>query len=135
MGAEDHRTQAQEKGRIGLAIVTVSDTRTEETDTSGQLIRTLAEAAGHVIIDYRIVQDEPEQVQQALDDFTAGAAQIVIFNGGTGISRRDRTYDVSAARWKRRCPALARSFACSAMKRSVRPPCSAGPRPASIATR
>ena len=94
MGAKDHRQQAAAKGQIGLAIVTVSDTRTPETDVSGQLIRTLAEDAGHAVVDYRIVKDEPEQVAQALDDFAAGAAQIIIFNGGTGISQRDRTYDV-----------------------------------------
>ena len=94
MGAEEHRKNAQAKGQIAIAVVTVSDTRTAETDTSGQLIRELSEAAGHLVILYRIVKDEPDQVLQALNDFAAGQAQLVIFNGGTGISRRDRTYDV-----------------------------------------
>lgn len=94
MGAEEHRKNAQAKGQIAIAVVTVSDTRTVETDTSGQLIRELSEAAGHRVILYRIVKDEPDQVLQALNDFAAGQAQLVIFNGGTGISRRDRTYDV-----------------------------------------
>ncbi len=94
MGAEEHRKNAQAKGQIAIAVVTVSDTRTAETDTSGQLIRELSEAAGHRVILYRIVKDEPDQVLQALNDFAAGQAQLVIFNGGTGISRRDRTYDV-----------------------------------------
>jgi len=94
MGAKDHRQQAEAKGQIGLAIVTVSDTRTPETDVSGQLIRSLVEEAGHTIVDYRIVKDEPDQVARALDDFAEGEAQIIIFNGGTGISQRDRTYDV-----------------------------------------
>lgn len=94
MGAEEHRKNAQAKGQIAIAVVTVSDTRTPETDTSGQLIRELSEAAGHRVILYRIVKDEPDQVLQALNDFAAGQAQLVIFNGGTGISRRDRTYDV-----------------------------------------
>ena len=94
MGAKDHRQQAESKGQIGLAIVTVSDTRTPADDVSGQLIRTLVEAAGHAVVDDRIVKDEPPQVAAALDDFAAGAAQIIIFNGGTGISQRDRTYDV-----------------------------------------
>ena len=94
MSAEEHRGLAESQGSIGVAIVTVSDTRTTETDKSGQTIRALCEEAGHTIVDYRIVKDEPDQVQQALDDFTAGAARIIIFNGGTGISQRDRTYDV-----------------------------------------
>lgn len=110
MGAEDHREQATAKGVINLAIVTVSDTRTPETDKSGQLIRTLAEAAGHEIVDYRIVKDEPDQVQQALDDFSAGSAQIVIFSGGTGISRRDRTYDVISQALEKTLPGFGEIF-------------------------
>ena len=50
MGATDHRKQAETKGQIALAVVTVSDTRTPETDVSGQLIRELAEAAGHRVL-------------------------------------------------------------------------------------
>jgi molybdopterin adenylyltransferase len=94
MSAQEHRAKASTQGSVPFAVVTVSDTRTPETDTSGQLIRTLAEAAGHTIVDYRIVKDEPEQVAQALADFASGAARLIVFNGGTGISRRDRTYDV-----------------------------------------
>ena len=79
---------------MSIAIVTVSDTRTADTDVSGKLIRELAEAAGHVVVESRIVKDEPDQVAQALDDISTGEARLIIFNGGTGISRRDRTYDV-----------------------------------------
>ncbi|MDQ3248444.1 MAG: molybdopterin-binding protein, partial [Chloroflexota bacterium] len=94
MSAEEHRQKATTQGSVELAIVTVSDTRTPDTDSSGQLIRSLAEAAGHIIVDYRIVKDEPEQVAQALADFAGGTARLILFNGGTGISARDRTYDV-----------------------------------------
>jgi molybdopterin adenylyltransferase len=97
MSAEEHREKAKEQEKsVAIAIVTVSDTRTEETDTSGKTIRRLAEEVGHRIVNYRIVQDEPEQVATALNDFSDGAAQMIIFNGGTGISARDRTYDVLA---------------------------------------
>ena len=98
MGAEDHREQAESQGSVAIAIVTVSDTRTAETDKSGQTIRAMAEEAGNHIVDYRIVKDEPDEVSQALDDFAAGPAQLIIFNGGTGISKRDRTYDVISKR-------------------------------------
>lgn len=94
MSAKEHRQQAETQGSVPIAIVTVSDTRTVETDKSGQTIRQLVEAAGHRVVDYRIVKDEPDEVAQALDDFAAGAARLIIFNGGTGISERDRTYDV-----------------------------------------
>ncbi len=83
--ADEHRQRAETQGSVPIAIVTVSDTRTPETDTSGALIRELAEAAGHTVVDYRIVQDEPEQVARALEEFAAGLAQLIVFNGGTGI--------------------------------------------------
>lgn len=108
--ADDHRRRAGAQGGVPIAIVTVSDTRTPETDTSGQLIRQLVEAAGHQIVDYRIVKDEPDQVAQALADFTAGAARLVIFNGGTGISQRDRTYDVISKALEKTLPGFGELF-------------------------
>lgn len=108
--ADDHRRQAGSQGSVPIAIVTVSDTRTPETDTSGQLIRQLVEAAGHHVVDYRIVKDEPDQVAQALADFSAGAARLIIFNGGTGISQRDRTYDVVSKRLEKTLPGFGELF-------------------------
>lgn len=109
MGAEDHR-EAAGHGPVPIAIVTVSDTRTPETDESGQLIRSLAEAAGHTVVDYRIVKDEPDQVLAALQDFAAGAARLIIFNGGTGIGRRDRTYDVISKALEKTLPGFGELF-------------------------
>src|SRR4029453_6358297 len=108
--ADFHRQQATSQGSVPIAIVTVSDTRTPETDSSGQLIRSLAEEAGHQIVDYRIVKDEPDQVAQALNDFTAGSARLIIFNGGTGISRRDRTYDVISKQLEKTLPGFGELF-------------------------
>jgi len=110
MNADDHRKQAQSQGSVAIAIVTVSDTRTPETDVSGKLIRDLAEGAGHAVVDYRIVKDEPDQVAQALDDFAAGTAQLIIFHGGTGISRRDRTYDVISRSLEKTLPGFGEIF-------------------------
>jgi molybdenum cofactor biosynthesis protein B len=110
MGAEEHRRQAAAQGAVPIAIVTVSDTRTVETDESGQLVRSLAEAAGHRIVDYRIVRDEPDEVRRVLDDFCAGAARLIIFNGGTGISQRDRTYDVISRALEKMLPGFGELF-------------------------
>ncbi len=109
MGAEDHR-EAAGHGPASIAIVTVSDTRTEQTDESGQLIRSLAEGEGHVIVGYRIVKDEPDQVLAALQELAAGPAQIIIFNGGTGIGRRDRTYDVISKALEKTLPGFGEIF-------------------------
>ena len=96
--SEEHRRQAkEEKGSIAFAVVTVSDSRTPETDRSGQAIRQLAEDAGHQVIAYRIVRDEPDEVAAALEAFSRSGAQVIVFNGGTGVSKRDRTYDVLSA--------------------------------------
>jgi len=108
--AAEHRQKATAQGSIPLAIVTVSDSRTPETDTSGALIRALIEAAGHQVVDYRIVKDEPDQVAKALEDFAAGAARLIIFNGGTGISQRDRTYDVISKALEKTLPGFGEIF-------------------------
>ena len=110
MGAQDHRSQAASQGSVPIAIVTVSDTRTPETDESGRAIRTLAEAAGHSVVGYRIVRDEPDEVAQALDEFAAGAARLIIFNGGTGISQRDRTFDVISRKLEKTLPGFGELF-------------------------
>lgn len=75
-------------------VITCSDTRTQETDTSGQLIRKLLEARGHTVVGYHLVKDDPAQIQLwimrgAVND----AVQAIIINGGTGISRRDSTFE------------------------------------------
>lgn len=109
--SEEHRRQAEEeKGSIAFAIVTVSDTRTPETDRSGQTIRQLAEAAGHQVIAARIVRDEPGEVGAALEDFSGGGAQVIIFNGGTGVSKRDRTYDVLSRALEKELPGFGEIF-------------------------
>ena len=109
MGVEDHHAAAGQ-GPVPIAVVTVSDTRTEQTDESGQLIRALAAKAGHTIVSYRIVQDEPEQVLAALEEFAAGEARLIIFNGGTGIGRRDRTFDVISKALDKTLPGFGEIF-------------------------
>jgi molybdopterin adenylyltransferase len=90
---QEHREQAPES--INCAVVTVSDTRTEETDKSGKIIKDALVAVGHTIIDYRIVQDEPDQIGPLLDELASRAdSDAIIFNGGTGIAPRDTTFDV-----------------------------------------
>ncbi len=110
MGAADHRQQAAGQGSVPLAIVTVSDTRTPQTDVSGGMIRQLAEAAGHRVLAHRIVRDEPEQVAAVLAELAATEARLIIFNGGTGISRRDRTYDVISQALEKPLPGFGELF-------------------------
>ncbi|WP_414575897.1 MogA/MoaB family molybdenum cofactor biosynthesis protein [Anabaena sp. CCY 9402-a] len=79
---------------VACAVVTVSDTRTLETDKSGQIIQQLLTGANYAVGAYAIIKDEPEQIQQQIELLGQKAnLDAVIFNGGTGIAPRDTTYD------------------------------------------
>jgi molybdenum cofactor biosynthesis protein B len=98
MSSHRHREAARSQGPVRVAIVTVSDSRTPETDTNAHYLRPQIEAAGNEVVEYRLLRDEPDQVAAALDELAAGPAQVILFNGGTGISRRDTTYDAISAK-------------------------------------
>jgi len=83
---------AHDQAAIACGILTVSDTRTEADDASGQRIRALLEAAGHRVAYYRIVRDEPARIT-ALIDAAPPEVDVVICTGGTGVARRDTTYE------------------------------------------
>ena len=75
-------------------VITCSDTRTPETDTSGQLIRKLLEERNHTVVGYHLVKDDPAQIQLWITRGTANeSVQAIVINGGTGISRRDSTFE------------------------------------------
>jgi molybdenum cofactor biosynthesis protein B len=78
----------------GVALLTVSDSRDESTDRSGATARRLLTEAGHRVIDYRILPDEPEQVREQVAAWLArDDCEAVLVSGGTGISARDRTHE------------------------------------------
>ena len=88
-GADEHRERAGHQP-ITLAIVTVSDTRTPETDVNRQYLEARLEELGHIVAAYHLIKDEPDQVAAALDELTGMPhVRIVLFNGGTGIAPRD----------------------------------------------
>jgi molybdopterin adenylyltransferase len=83
---------------VKIAVVTVSDSRTLETDTSGALIVALAEAAGHQIVERAVVRDEPAEMTPLFQRLSAeGGVDAVLVTGGTGISPRDQTYETVSA--------------------------------------
>ena len=95
MGHLEHeqRAQAAVARAIRCAVITISDTRAEDTDTSGAAIRAALVAAGHDITHYSIVKDEPAQIVALVRELERGGCQVVLTNGGTGISRRDSTFE------------------------------------------
>lgn len=110
MGADEHRQQAG-RGPVTVAIVTVSDTRTPETDQNRLYIEGQMAALGHRVAAYRLIKDEPDQVAAVIDELTAlPDVQIILFNGGTGISPRDTTYDVVSRRLEKTLPGFGELF-------------------------
>lgn len=74
-------------------VVTISDTRTEQTDKSGRFIRQALTQNDYTVLKYKIIKDEVSQIEDLLQNFREnGRAQVLILNGGTGISTRDVTY-------------------------------------------
>lgn len=92
-------------------MLTVSDSRTQQTDTSGRAIRQLLTDAGHVITDHAIVKDEPTDVASYVRAQVADAStQVVITTGGTGITARDGTFDAVDAMLDKRLDGFGELF-------------------------
>ena len=96
---------------VNCAVITVSDTRSPETDRSGQLIQQLLQQAGHAVIAYQIVKDEPEQIRALLQQLCDRPnLEAAIFNGGTGIAPRDTTYDALECLLEKQLPGFGELF-------------------------
>ncbi|MCA0171576.1 molybdenum cofactor biosynthesis protein B [Bacillus sp. RAR_GA_16] len=96
MSSREHKSSAPTV--INCFIVTVSDTRTNETDKSGKIISSFLEETGHKVFERMIVKDEKEEIHAAIKrGVMASDVDAVLLNGGTGISKRDVTYEVVEA--------------------------------------
>ncbi|RMH23372.1 MAG: MogA/MoaB family molybdenum cofactor biosynthesis protein [Acidobacteria bacterium] len=94
--AEEHRRAARRQV-ADCAVLTISDSRTPETDGGGDLIEAALTAAGHRVVERRLVKDEPRRIEALLRRWIdGGTVQLVVTTGGTGLSRRDATYEVVA---------------------------------------
>lgn len=110
MGASEHHQRAG-TDPVTVAIVTVSDSRTPETDKNKHYIEARLTDLGHHIAAYRLIKDEPDQVAAVIEELTAmPQVQIILFNGGTGISPRDTTYDVISRYLEKTLPGFGELF-------------------------
>ncbi|HEU4382759.1 MAG TPA: molybdenum cofactor biosynthesis protein B [Anaeromyxobacteraceae bacterium] len=108
MGHEEHRRSGP--GSVKVFVITASDTRGEPQDSSGRLLREGAAAAGHQVVGYRLVKDEPDRIRAALEEAERAGAQAVLVNGGTGISGRDRSYEAVAGVLEKRLDGFGELF-------------------------
>jgi molybdenum cofactor biosynthesis protein B len=110
MGIEEHREQAEKMPGARCAVLTVSDSRTKETDESGKLARELLEAGGHTLGYYAVVPNDPEALRAALEACLGGAIDLVLTIGGTGIGSRDRTVETASQFIERELPGFGELF-------------------------
>jgi len=93
VAVHEHKERAAQS--LGIMVLTVSDTRDETTDQSGRLIKEMLAKAGHRTVGYRIVKDEPREIEDLLrQTLRRKDIEVIILNGGTGIAPRDGTYEV-----------------------------------------
>lgn len=103
--------KAHSPSHVRCGIITCSDSRTQENDVSGQLIRQLLTAEGHTVERYEIVKDEPTQIRGAIDqNLGLSAIQAILINGGTGVSQRDSTYETVNAMLDKRLDGFGELF-------------------------
>jgi molybdenum cofactor biosynthesis protein B len=105
----EHKAQAP--AVVGCYVLTVSDTRTPDSDTSGRAIRSLLEDAGHVVSGYDIERDDPDRIMTRLRERLADpATHVIISTGGTGISPRDGTFEAVTGLFEKRLDGFGELF-------------------------
>jgi len=109
-GKIEHHRKSAELPPAHIAIVTVSDSRTVETDTNGNYLKEQIKKSGFLLAAYHIVRDEPVDIESLLEELTGSDVQLIIFNGGTGISKRDSTYDVISMKLEKVLPGFGELF-------------------------
>ena len=108
---QQHKQAAAARGPVRVAIITVSDTRTPETDKNAHFLRDVIGGAGHIVTAYRLIRDEPLEVEAVLEELViATDSQILLWNGGTGISPRDTTYDALSRKLEKTLPGFGEIF-------------------------
>lgn len=108
---QQHRSEAEKLPPVRVAVLTISDTRTPETDTSGGYLRERLAAEGHVLVHYEILKDEPVQIRARVSELAAGGTvQAILTNGGTGIAPRDGTFEAVSGLLDKTLPGFGELF-------------------------
>jgi molybdopterin adenylyltransferase len=109
MSVAEHRAHAP--ASVACYVLTVSDSRTLATETSGRTIAELLEADGHIVTGRTLVKDEPSEVTRVLrEQIARGEARVLITTGGTGIAKRDSTYEAVTAMLDKRLDGFGELF-------------------------
>ncbi|MFC4556700.1 molybdenum cofactor biosynthesis protein B [Virgibacillus kekensis] len=108
MSVHEHK---QERKSVNCMVITVSDTRTAETDKSGKLMVSMLEEAGHQITGKLIVCDEKTEIREQIETASFSAeVDIILINGGTGIASRDVTIETIESLFEKEIPGFGELF-------------------------
>ena len=111
MSVEQHKSRSAELKSVRCAIITVSDTRTLETDESGSEMARLLRTEKHEVIDRTVVPDEPGKIALVLRHWLGSdGVDALILSGGTGIAKRDGTIEIVRQFLERELPGFGELF-------------------------
>lgn len=106
---QSHRETAPRS--VTCAVITVSDTRTPQTDSGGDLVVERLQAAGHRVVERQIVRDDPPAIRSAIQRLAGqGDVDAILLTGGTGITSRDQTYETVTTLLTRTLPGYGELF-------------------------
>ncbi|MEN8614612.1 molybdenum cofactor biosynthesis protein B [Dehalogenimonas sp. THU2] len=109
MGHIDHKAHAP--AIVNCAVITVSDSRTEDTDESGRYLTSALKDHGHILSHYRLLKNDSSAIENTLDDlFIDADLQVIVFTGGTGLSRRDITVETVTPLLEKQMPGFGELF-------------------------
>lgn len=96
---------------VACAVLTVSDTRTETTDKSGNYIKEALKEAGHEVLAYHIIKDDYNDILSSLTQLIENhCVEAIVVNGGTGMAKRDVTFEVVESLLEKEMPGFGELF-------------------------
>lgn len=108
MGHHEH--EAEGPRSVAAAVLTLSDTRSEADDHSGRLLRELLTDAGHTISRYAVIREDPDLIEETLRSWLELPVDVIITNGGTGLTSRDGTIEIAKKLFNKELPGFGELF-------------------------
>lgn len=115
MGAKDHRERADKEAPVRCAILTVSDSKTPETDTSGRKAFEILRKFGHTVVAHELVANDRKKIADAAER-AFKEADLVVTIGGTGASRKDVTVEALRPLLQKELPGFGEMFRALSVK-------------------
>lgn len=110
-GTQGHRSEARKFSVLRCAVLTVSDSRTVETDESGRYLRDALADAGHTVLDHGLLPNDEARVRAQLDEWLGrDDLDLIVLTGGTGLGSRDRTIEVVRPMLEKEMPGFGELF-------------------------